>query len=195
MKKLRIAIYSRVSTRDKQDATNQLAQLREYCERQGWEVVAEYIDHESGGTSKRTHFQRMFQDASQRKFDLVLFWALDRFTREGTLQTLKHLELLNSYGVNWKSFTESYLDSCGIFKDAVLAILATIARQEKIRIQERVRAGLDRARRQGRVGGRPKVVVDRDMVRSLHEAGRTLRQISDELHISPASAMRILKAS
>ena len=67
----------------------------------------------------------MFKDASQRKFDLVLFWALDRLSREGVYQTLQHLNRLESYGVGFRSFTEPYFDSCGVFKDAVIAIMAT----------------------------------------------------------------------
>jgi DNA invertase Pin-like site-specific DNA recombinase len=76
----------------------------------------------------------MMEDARVRKFELILFWALDRFSREGTLQTLKHLERLTSYGVNWRSYSEQYLDSLGPFRDGVLAILACIAQQEKTRI-------------------------------------------------------------
>src|SRR5215469_3544088 len=127
----RIAIYARVSTKDKgQDPENQLRQLGEFTQAQAWTVVNEYVDHVSGKTSDRAHFKKLFQDASRRQFDLVLFWSLDRFSREGALATLKHLELLASYGVDYKSYSEQYLDSCGLFKDAVLSIIATVAKQE-----------------------------------------------------------------
>src|SRR4030095_10098201 len=121
----------------------------------------------------RVEFQRLFEDASQRKFDLVLFWSLDRFSREGVLPTLNHLERLASYGVGYRSFTEQYLDSCGIFKDAVLGILATIAKQERVRLSERTIAGLQKARKEGRVGGRPRVIVDRIKVERLGQDGRS----------------------
>jgi DNA invertase Pin-like site-specific DNA recombinase len=136
------ALYARVSTKGKQDTENQLAQLREFCAKNGWSIVHEYVDRVTGKHSDREQFQRLFQDASQRRFDLVLFWSLDRFSREGVRETLNHLERLTSYGVNWRSFTEQYLDSCGIFKDAVLGILATIAKQERVRLSERTLAGL-----------------------------------------------------
>src|SRR6516225_3082814 len=143
-----VALYARVSTKDgRQDTENQLIALREYCAKQGWVIVEEFVDHETGGTSKRPHFQRMFADARARKFDLVLFWSLDRFSREGVTATLNHLEKLTSYGVGWRSHTEEYLDSCGIFRDAVLAILATIAKQERIRRSERASAAIARLRR------------------------------------------------
>jgi DNA invertase Pin-like site-specific DNA recombinase len=155
LKATRVAIYARVSTRDKQETMNQLAQLREFCQRQGWLVIAEYIDHETGSVSTRAEFQKMLLHASQRKFDVLLFWALDRLTREGTLATLQYLERLTSYQVGYKSFTEPYLDSCGTFKDVVISLLATMAKQERLRMGERVRAGLQHARRQGKKLGRP----------------------------------------
>ena len=152
---MNVALYARVSTRDKgQDTGNQLSQLRAFATTQGWTVVHEYVDRATGKHSDREQFQRLFEAASQRRFDLVLFWSLDRFSREGVLETLNHLERLASYGVGYRSFTEQYLDSCGVFKDAVLSILATIAKQERIRLSERVHAGLAKARR-GRADRRP----------------------------------------
>jgi DNA invertase Pin-like site-specific DNA recombinase len=155
LKAIQVAIYARVSTRDKQETMNQLAQLREFCQRQSWVVVAEYIDHETGSVPSRAEFQKMLLEASQRKFSVLLFFALDRLTREGTLATLQYLERLTSYQVGYKSFTEPYLDSCGTFKDVVISLLATMAKQERIRMGERVRAGLQHARRQGKKLGRP----------------------------------------
>lgn len=151
------------------------------------------MDRVTGKHSDREQFQKLFQDASQRKFDVVLFWSLDRFSREGVRETLNHLERLASYGVGYRSFTEQYLDSCGIFKDAVLSILATIAKQERIRLSERTIAGLEKARRQGRIGGRPRLVVNRAKVVEMDADGMTTREIGEELGISAASVCRILK--
>lgn len=158
-------------------------------------MVQEYVDRATGKHSDREQFQRLFQDASQRQFDAVLFWSLDRFSREGVRETLNHLERLTSYGVNWRSFTEQYLDSCGIFKDAVLGILATIAKQERVRLSERTLAGLARARRQGRIGGRPKVVCDRSKVERLRKAGKSLTDIAAEVGVSKSSVHRMVSKS
>src|SRR6202049_3179911 len=193
-----VALYARVSTKDgRQDTENQLIALREYCLKQGWEITAEYVDQETGGTSKRPHFQRMFADARARKFDLVLFWSLDRLSREGVSATLNHLERLTGYGVNWRSFTEEYLDSCGVFRDAVLSILATIAKQERVRRSERAQAAITKLRRQGRTEhlGRPRLVVDRARVRRLVAAGMSVRKIAAELGISHATAHRAMRAA
>ena len=94
-----VAIMARVSTQ-KQETENQLLQLRQFAAKSGWTVHDEYIDVVTGsGKRHRENFERMMQDASRRKFDCVLFWALDRLSREGTLETLQHLQRLTSYGV------------------------------------------------------------------------------------------------
>ena len=190
---MRVGVYARVSTRDKgQETENQLAQLREFCQKQGWQITREYIDHETGGTSDRAQFQAMFADASKRKFDLLLFWSLDRLSREGVLETLQHLNRLTSYGVGYKSFTEQYLDSCGIFKDAVIGILAVIAKQERVRLSERTKAGLAIARSKGRRLGRPRLQVHSAEIAHLKAQGHSLRAIGRSLGISEASVRRLV---
>src|SRR3974377_1043816 len=128
---MRIALYARVSTKDKgQDYENQLRELREFVARkagEGWAMADEYVDRAPAKTADRPAFQRLFEAASRKEFDLVLFWSLDRFSREGVLETLQHLQKLNSHGVEWFSYREEYLRSVGVFKEAVLAILAAIA--------------------------------------------------------------------
>jgi DNA invertase Pin-like site-specific DNA recombinase len=193
---MHIAIYARVSTRDgRQDTENQLIQLREYARKQGWSVTKEYIDQASGGSTakrpaKRPEFTQLMEDARTRQFDLVLFWALDRFSREGTLTTLSHLKRLTDAGVHWRSFTEQYLDSLGPFRDGVLAILACIAKQERTRISERVVAGLERAKRNGRYPGRPKSIVDVTKIQALRDQGLKWPQIASQLNTSLATVQR-----
>jgi len=192
----RVAIYSRVSTKDKgQDVQNQLRQLRDFCERQGFEIVREYVDHASGKRSDRDAFQEMFADASRREFDVVLFWALDRFSREGVFNTLQQLERLTFYGIGYRSFTEQYLDSCGMFRDAVISILAAVAKQERVRLSERTVAGLERAKAHGRIGGRPRVICDHKKVLTLREAGKSFGQISSELGLSKTTVSRLVSAT
>lgn len=140
---MRIALYLRVST-DQQEAENQAIQLRDFCAKQGWQIVREYCDYETGAKSDRAEFRQMFVDASRRKFDLLLFWALDRLSREGVLETLQYLNRLTAHGIAWRSFTEQFFHSCGLFRDAVIAIMATLAKQERVKRSERTRAGLAR---------------------------------------------------
>jgi DNA invertase Pin-like site-specific DNA recombinase len=156
---MRIAIYARVSTDDGgQTPENQLRQLRAWCASAGHEIVHEYIDKESGrkGVNGRKQFALLFEDAHKRKFDCVLFWALDRFTREGMQPTINYLQRLASYGVSFHSYTEPHLATDNeLVRDILLALLASLAKQEAARISERTKAGLARARAQGKRLGRP----------------------------------------
>jgi DNA invertase Pin-like site-specific DNA recombinase len=192
---MRGVIHTRVSTRDgRQDTENQRLQLQRFRGAQGWEIVREYLDQESGGKSERAQFQAMMRDASTRRWDLLLFWALDRFTREGTLATLKYLELLESYGVRWRSFTEPWLDSAGPFRDVVISLIATLAKQERIRLGERVKAGLERVKltgtRSGKPVGRPKAIFDRGRAAELRAQGWSWGRIAREMRVTVASARR-----
>jgi DNA invertase Pin-like site-specific DNA recombinase len=192
---MKISLYARVSTKDKgQETENQLAQLREFAAKQGWQITREYVDRETGGTSDRAQFQSMFADASRRKFELVLFWSLDRLSREGVLETLQHLNRLTACGVGYKSFTEQYLDSCGIFKDAVIGILAVVAKQERVRLSERTKAGLAIARSRGRQIGRPRLSTQPVDIARLKALGLSLRAIGRELGISEGSVRRLSSA-
>ncbi len=194
---MKVALYARVSTRGNgQETENQLAQLREHCKAQEYEIYAEYIDEASGKSSeRRLEFQRLFRDASRRRFDLVLFWALDRFSREGVLATLKYLQELDGYGVGWRSYTEQYLDSAGVFKDAIVSIMATLAKQERVKISERTLAGLERARAQGKQLGRPKKVFDRKKLVEMRRRGDSLGTIAKQFGISRTTVLRLARAA
>jgi hypothetical protein len=108
----RAAIYARVSTEDRgQTPDNQLLQLRAWCERMGYPVVCEYVEHENGGkgVEYRKQLAAMFAGAARREFDLLLVWSLDRFSREGMATTVGYLQRLTSHGVAFRSFTEEHL--------------------------------------------------------------------------------------
>src|SRR5215468_1257519 len=156
---MRVAIYARVSTEDKgQDPENQLRDLRAWCADSGHDLVGEYVDRVSGrkGTGERKRFAALFEDASRRKFDCVLFWALDRFSREGMVPTIHHLERLDSYGVTFHSYTEPHLCADNeMVRGILLAVLATMAKQEAKRLSERVIAGMRKAAAKGTKSGNP----------------------------------------
>ncbi len=194
---MNIALYARISTTDKgQDTENQLLQLRAYCKQQGWTVFGEYVDQKTGRTSDREGFKRLFQDAYEKRFSLVLFWSLDRFSREGATDTLQHLRKLTSYGVQWRSFTEQFIDSAGMFGEVIISLLAVLAKQESVRRSERASASYQKLVAQGRTDhlGRRRLVVDRSKVVEMHAAGMSVRSIAEKVGISHGSAHRIIKA-
>jgi len=163
---MRVAIYARVSTNGKngdedrrcQDTDNQLLQLREWCANAGHMIVHEYVERVSGGKGKegRPEFARMLDDAHRRQFDIVLCWALDRFSREGMVPTIGHLQRLAAAGVGFHSYTEPLLSTDNeMIRDIVLAVMASLAKQERLRHVERIHAGIARVRAKGTASGKP----------------------------------------
>jgi DNA invertase Pin-like site-specific DNA recombinase len=193
---MRVAIYCRVSTKDKgQDTTNQLRQLKAFAAKQDWTVVRVYEEQASGrkGESGREGLREVFKDAAKRRWDLLLFWSLDRLSREGAFQTMKYLNRLSEFGLGYRSYTEEYINTTGIFGDVLIALLSTLGKQEAIRVSERTKAGLERARAQGRIGGRPRASVTVEQVRRLHDAGKSLTAIGKEFGVGKSTVHRLLQ--
>lgn len=210
----RAAIYGRVSKRKKskgqdepreehrrdRDPENQLSELRVYCEREGYTLAPEheYVDRETGtGKRRRSRFEEMLEDAEHGEFQILLIWALDRLSRDGTLKTLLILDGLNACGVKVKSLREPWLDPASPTYELLLSVFAWVARQEAMRISERVRAGLTRARAQGKRLGRKPKYGDRaaDIVGQavrLRGEGKSLRAISDVVGLSRSRVCQIL---
>ena len=192
MKKKKVALYLRVST-DRQEKRNQERQLLLFCKEKGWLVRKVYSDSESAKLGvRRSEFDQMFTDAGKGKFESVVFWSLDRFSREGPLRTLLKLQQLEELGVGYISYQEQFLDSAGPFKEAVIGIIAAIAKMERDRISERTKAGLERARAEGKQLGRPRRGITAEQLRALREQN-TVTQIAKSLGISKATIYNRLR--
>lgn len=156
---MKVAIYARVSKEEEgmQDPENQLKPLREFCKVMAWEISAEFIDKASGGSANRPKFQKMLNRVKQRHFDLILVWALDRFSREGMINTLKYIQTLRNYKTGLRSLQETWLDTTneGV-SELLLAFMSWVAQQERKRISERTKAGLSKLKLEGKRLGRPK---------------------------------------
>jgi len=177
---MRVALYVRVS-REEQASVNQLSQLQGFAAGLG-QVVSTYDDCATGKNGDRPEFRRMLDDAGRRRFDLVVFWALDRLTREGPLKTLLYLEQLASSGVKFKSFTEPMLDTTTPVGELLIPILSWVAKQERQRISDRTKAGLETAKRKGKKLGRPVGTrLDVGRIASLRSQGLSIRAIAAQL--------------
>lgn len=188
---MNIAIYSRVST-DKQDTANQLSQLRAFAAKQSWNVVQEYEDVITGGSHVRPAFDQMFEDAKSHKFELVLFWSLDRLSREGTEWTLRRLRELAECGVGYKSHEEQYLDTTNPLNEVFISFKAVMAVEEKKRISQRTKAGLQQARERGIILGNRPVEVDMQRLMALRGEGLSTRKISQIMGIGSTTVLRRL---
>lgn len=198
---MRVALYARVSTSDKeQDPETQLLVLRDYCAAQGWEVYREYVDHApANDIAHRVEWRRLLDDAARRRFTIVLVFKLDRAFR-----SVEHmhdtLAVWETVGVSFKSVREQFDTSTALGR-LLLNLLGSLAEFELELIRERVKAGMDRARRQGKRIGRPRVTERRGFdgrYKSILErlAAGTLsrRQAAKDLNIGYASLKRLLDA-
>jgi DNA invertase Pin-like site-specific DNA recombinase len=193
----RCALYARVSTRLEKGVQNpevQLRQLRQFADSQGWTITVEYVDRESGAKADRAQFRQMFDGASRREFDVLLFWSLDRFSREGIVPVLLNLKRLADYGVKYRSFQESYIDTTHPWGDLIVAFCAKLAEIERERIRARVKAGLERARASGKEIGRPRKVVDREEIWQLRDQGLSIRQICTATKLKHGTVQRTVAA-
>jgi DNA invertase Pin-like site-specific DNA recombinase len=164
----------------------QLAELREYASRRGWEVFSEYVDHGfSGATQTRPDLNRLMADAHKRHFGVVLCWKVDRFGR-----SLKHLVNaladLDAYGVAFVSVRDN-LDLSTPSGRLMFQIIGAMAEFERSLIQERVRAGLRNAKLKGKTLGRPRRIVNGDEMTRLREQGASFREIAKAVGASPGT--------
>jgi DNA invertase Pin-like site-specific DNA recombinase len=192
------SLYARVSTKDKgQDPENQLLQLRAFAASKGWRVAKEYEDRESAGGGKVRHaYNQLFEDAAspRRNWDLLLFWSLDRFSREGVYETLYKLKELDNLGVRFLSHQEQYLDTLGPFREAVMAILAVVAKIERQRISERVKAGIARKKLEGHTFGRKPHDIDISILKRMAGEGYSLANMAAALRVSRTTILRRLRS-
>lgn len=151
----RVACYLRTS-QAQMHADNQRPGIEALCQSRGYSIVRCYEESISGAAKRRPVFEQMLADARSRKFDALVVWSVDRFSRGGAGSCFAALGQIDAAGVEFISVQESYLDTSGPFRDVLLAFAATVAAMERGRLIERTHAGLARARAQGRVGGRPR---------------------------------------
>jgi DNA invertase Pin-like site-specific DNA recombinase len=197
---MKAAIFCRVST-DEQTTDNQALELRAYAARAGHEITAEFIDVESGSKSDRQGLNALLDAASRKEFDVVLFSRLDRITRLGAYQMHGFFERLDSYKVGYKSLGDAWLDSnIPMLRDIMIGVIASFARNERDTLILRTKAGLARARAEGKVLGRPRVlgsrghVQDKQRITELVAAGNSQRTIAKALRLSKGTVQRTIAA-
>ena len=187
----RVAIYGRISTTNHgQDVTMQTRELREYCERRGWQIAGEYVDAGiSGAKDRRPELDRLMADAHRRKCDVVAVWKFDRFARSVS-HLLRALDTFRALGIEFVSLSES-LDTATPAGRMVFTVLGAVAELERSLIAERVRAGLRNARAKGKHLGRPRVAVDTRRIAALRNRGASWATICRETGISKGTAQRV----
>lgn len=161
---MRVALYARVSKDEAssdgslQDPENQLVPMRKFAEAMSWQLVDEFIDRASGGGSDRPEFQRMLGQVRQRRFEVILIWRLDRFSREGIMNTMSYVSMLKQYKTALKSMNDPWMDTTteGV-AELILSVMAWAAAEERKKISQNTKAALSRLKALGiRLGRHPK---------------------------------------
>lgn len=188
-----VAIYSRVST-DRQTTENQLLELRAVAERHNWVIVGEYIDQGVSGAKgrdQRPEYDRLLKDAARRKFDLIASWSVDRLGRSlqdlvGFLSEI-HAKKVDLY------LHQQGMDTTTPAGKALFQMMGVFAEFERAMIQERVKAGLERARAQGKQLGRPRASAKTEArIRALRETGMGKLKIARTLGIGVSTVQRVV---
>jgi DNA invertase Pin-like site-specific DNA recombinase len=186
-------LYARVST-DRQDQKNQLLDLRAVARRKNYKIVAEIIEQKSARTTDRAGIQQIL---TRNDYDVLLVWSLDRLTREGIFPTIQLLQSLKGKGVKVEFVKDSILNTLDneLVFYIMLTVLSALAQSEREKISERTKAGLRRARAEGKHLGRPPCTVSSDRKRKIiqfRNAGASIRVIGSKVRLSKSSVQRIL---
>jgi len=185
----RAAMYMRVSSLDQHPET-QLYDLRQMASQRGYEIVQEYTDRISGAKARRPGLDDLMRDARRGRFDVILVWASDRIARS-VKHFLEILDELNRLNIEFVSFREQ-IDTGGPLGRAIVVIIGAIAELERNLIIERVRAGMRRARLEGRHIGRRPLELDRAAILRDRQHGQSLGQIAKAHNISRATVHRVI---
>jgi len=186
----RAVLYVRVSTPD-QSIESQLLDLRQMAAARGYEIVREYSDKLSGTKSKRPGLDALLSDAQRHRFDVVMVWAFDRMARS-VRHFLEVLDELNHLNIEFVSFRES-VDTSGPLGRAMVVIVGAIAELERNLIVERVKAGMRRAKLEGRQIGRSRLDMNREQIVHDRRSGMSLTRVAKKHGISRASVCRVMK--
>lgn len=192
---MRTALYCRVSTLD-QSCSLQRRELQEYCQRRGWDIVAEYTDHGwSGATANRPELTRLMNDARKRRFDTVVVWKLDRWGRS-VADSMKNIQELDLLGVKFLAVTQNIgTEESSPMARFMLTIMSAFAELEKEMIRERTVAGVRAARANGKTLGRPRRVFRRDEAIRLRNEGLSWRAIAKRLEVPVTTVVDACRCS
>lgn len=194
---MKVALYLRVSDK-KSTVENQRLELNQMADARGWEVVREFTDEGvsgwvKGSADERAGLRDLILGAHRGEFSTCLIWALDRLTREGPEVAFRTLRKLREAGCGLVSYSEPSLSLEGVAGDVTIAIAASYAQAYSERLSHRVRAGMNRARQQGRHLGRERDILDEAEILKRRQNGDSIRTISKQMEIPRSTVARRLK--
>lgn len=193
---MKVALYARVSTKDReQNPETQLQPLRKYCHEKGYTIYKEYTDRESGRKPERKQLNQLKRDVIRtRDIETILLWKMDRLSRGGIRDTFKQIDFFKNRGIHVVSLTEPFLSTDNPSAELILAVLAWSAEQESKNIGVRVKAGIERVRKEGKRWGRGRA-FDHEEASKLRDEGWSYRKIANALGVSSTAVYEALTKS
>lgn len=192
VKARRTAIYARISTDEtRQNPETQLRQLREYAVHRGFHIVGEYIDSASGKHAERTSYQKLIETVRKRQVDVVLVFHYDRLARS-TVELITRVEEFHRLGVDFISY-QQHVDTTTDIGKLYFTIMAGLAEYESAQIGRRVKAGMERAKAQGKRVSRPPLAArTRQQIKNLRQQGVSIRKIAKHVGVSKATVQKYM---
>jgi len=191
---MRVAVYHRPEKEVSEEETaRQLHELEEFCKARNLEISQRYLELPSADNRQRPVFVQLMKDASKKRFDVLVVWSFRNFRRFSGLKDVRYINYLKELGIRFISYKESFFDTATSYSDILSPMFEWIADEEAKTISERTKAGIERAKREGIVVGRPRSQVDGQAIVKLNLEGASLREISNKFGISKETVRRILK--
>ena len=192
VKARRTAIYARISTDEtRQNSETQLRQLREYAAHRGFQIVGEYIDSASGRHTDRTSYKQLIETVRKRQVDVVLVFHYDRLARS-TIELITRVEEFHRLGIDFISY-QQHVDTTTDIGKLYFTVMAGLAEYESALIGRRVKAGMERAKAQGKRVSRPPLAArTRQQIKHLRQQGVSIRQIAAQVGVSKATVQKYM---
>lgn len=193
---MRAVIYHHTDkTTLEEEAENQINELKEFCKIRGFDLINVYNEKTEQDGRKRPLFLKMINEAHKNKFDIIIVWSFNNFRRFSGIRDVKYINDLLKKGIFFVSYREPFLDTLSRNSQIIMQFLDWIASEEEKTIKDRTKAGLERARKQGKKLGRPKIKIDAQKVLDLRKEGKTLFEIASILGTSKETIRRTILAA
>ncbi|VVB73763.1 Uncharacterised protein [uncultured archaeon] len=193
---MRAAIYHHAEKGTPPEETaKQLKEIEEYCKTRGFELTQIYRDADEGDGRQRPMFVQFMKDANRKKFDIVVVWSFKNFRKSAGARDLKHVVALKDAGIGFVSYQETFFDTLNSGSSALVPMMRWISEDENKLVSDRMKTGIEKAKRQGISVGRPRIQIDTQKAVEMQKQGMSLREISKALGASKETVRQALIGS
>jgi DNA invertase Pin-like site-specific DNA recombinase len=193
---MKAAIYHHAEKGTSSEETaKQLKELEEFCKTRGFDEIERYDEKTESDGRQRPVFVQLMKDANRRKFDVVVVWSFRNFRKSTGIRDAKHIVALKDLGIGFVSYQEQFFDTLNSGSNTLVQTLRWLAEEDSKVVSDRMKLGIEKAKRQGTSIGRPKVQIDKQKAMEMQSRGMPLREIAQALGVSKETVRRSLMGS